>query len=108
MEISRIKEPQTLLNEAQAIAESIVKLEKMGIHGSVIDRLHNQKENCIDEARQLQTIFDSIPDREIREMIRLYQSGKSWKEIHYHIFKYHCVDHGDMCRKRVERYLSKL
>ena len=43
-------------------------------------------------------------DKELKTIIHLYQSGKTWEQVNVRVYGYS----GQACRKRAERYLEKI
>ena len=108
MKISDIRQVKYLKSQYEAIQAAIIKYSNMGIPADTINKLNQRANVCMQEVDRLQSVFDSINDSEIREMVSLYYDGRTWSQIHFSLYGYNSFDHGGTIRRRCERHLAKL
>ncbi len=71
----------------------------------LVNRLEEENRRLLEEAEAIQMAIDSIADKQIVDMIRMHQKGKTWGQICMRIYGY--SDYG-YCRKLVLREISHL
>ena len=105
MKTSKIRELKHLSSQREALQSAIIRYSNMGI---VVDKLRTREEACKAEMDRLQTIFESIEDKEVRKMISLYAGGQTWTEVYFSVYGYHDPAGGDFCWHRVARYIANM
>ena len=106
MDIKVLREPRYIASENEALEEEKQQLLKtMGASSSaLIQRIDNTIKKNELRSKQIMEIIESIPDEELKTIIHLYQSGKTWEQVNVRVYGYS----GQACRKRAERYLEKI